>query len=122
MIVPTVQAYAVAFGYNHLASNEDIVDLTSEYSLAINGLKTRAKRPVLVLGLTILKHLKATMKERALEFNKILRALYGQDFIEPVSSDLAVPRLPQTGPGDVHFDIETAGRISDKVRVRLAKN
>lgn len=122
MIKPTVEAYVVAFGYNHLMSDEDMVDLTSEYSQAINSLKTRGKRPVFVLGLTILNHLETTMKERALQFNKILRAFYAQDFIEPVPSDLAVPRVQQPSSTDVHFDAETARLSSEKVRVRLAKN
>ena len=58
-----------------------MVDLTSGYSQAINSLKVRVKRPVLVLGLTIQNRLDDTLKARALQFNKILRAFYGQNFI-----------------------------------------
>ena len=119
LIVPSVRTYIVGFGYNHLSSNEDLVDLSSHYSQAINSLKIRSKRPVLVLGLTILNHLDVVMKARALQFNKILRGLYDQDFIEPVSSDQATAREENPRPTDVHFNNETADLVVDKVRVRL---
>ena len=122
LIVPSVRVYIVAFGYNHLSSNDDLVDLTSEYSQAINSLKIRSKRPVLVLGLTILNHLDIVLKSRALQFDKILRGLYGQDFIEPIPSDLATAREEDPRPADVHFNTETADLIVDKVRVCLSKN